>query len=195
MSLSLSLPFFLSSFLPFYLSLCLLSLSVSLSVQCMCVIWSWKTETHINTYTIQIIQASDQPLSIIIVGVGEGNFDLMEDLDSDNQLLTTDGRMASRDIVQVCSFWINKWFPRMHFSSFRSATSSMAAPTVEKCKSCSRVWFERSWRVKCLLKFPTRLEVSNSLYIGNRYPNFCRFLDILPTERTLSNARNQILIF
>jgi hypothetical protein len=49
-----------------------------------------------------VVAASDQPLSIIIVGVGNEDFGRMDELDSDEHLLTTaDGRTAKRDIVQV----------------------------------------------------------------------------------------------
>lgn len=48
-----------------------------------------------------IINASDLPLSIIIVGVGNDSFDKMDELDSDDALLTANGRVAKRDIVQV----------------------------------------------------------------------------------------------
>jgi len=47
-----------------------------------------------------IINASDLPLSIIIVGVGSEDFEAMEELDSDDQLLTHYGQTAKRDIVQ-----------------------------------------------------------------------------------------------
>lgn len=55
----------------------------------------------------QIIDASyNAPLSIIIIGVGNANFEKMERLDGDNQLLrTVDGkREANRDIVQFVPF-------------------------------------------------------------------------------------------
>ena len=46
--------------------------------------------------------ASNLPLSIIIVGVGNADFEAMEELDGDTVRLTApDGRVASRDIVQV----------------------------------------------------------------------------------------------
>jgi hypothetical protein len=48
------------------------------------------------------VSASTLPLSIIIVGVGNADFDAMEELDGDTVRLTApDGRVASRDIVQV----------------------------------------------------------------------------------------------
>ena len=47
-----------------------------------------------------IVQASDLPTSVIIVGVGNEDFELMEELDCDGGLLKDDyGRSASRDIV------------------------------------------------------------------------------------------------
>uniref|UniRef100_A0A1I7S2X2 Copine-8 n=1 Tax=Bursaphelenchus xylophilus TaxID=6326 RepID=A0A1I7S2X2_BURXY len=52
-----------------------------------------------------IVDASDKPLSIIIVGVGGSSFDKMDDLDSDQALLTTaNGKQALRDIVQFVPF-------------------------------------------------------------------------------------------
>ncbi len=50
----------------------------------------------------QIVAASDQPISIIIVGVGDNDFSVMDRLDSDNKALSTiDGsQTAERDIVQ-----------------------------------------------------------------------------------------------
>lgn len=47
-----------------------------------------------------IINASTLPISIIIVGVGDADFDAMDELDSDEVRLTIDGRYAERDIVQ-----------------------------------------------------------------------------------------------
>ncbi|KIH58043.1 Copine [Ancylostoma duodenale] len=44
--------------------------------------------------------ASFLPLSIIIVGVGDEEFDSMDELDSDDSLLAFEGRQAQRDIVQ-----------------------------------------------------------------------------------------------
>ena len=52
-----------------------------------------------------IVQASGLPASVIIVGVGNEDFELMEELDCDNGLLMDDnGRQASRDIVQFVKF-------------------------------------------------------------------------------------------
>ena len=53
----------------------------------------------------EIIKASALPLSIVIVGVGDENFEAMEKLDSDKCLLTNNkGQKASRDIVQFVSY-------------------------------------------------------------------------------------------
>jgi hypothetical protein len=49
-----------------------------------------------------IVRASDLPLSILIVGVGNADFKQMEILDADNskRLESSTGRIATRDIVQ-----------------------------------------------------------------------------------------------
>ena len=47
-----------------------------------------------------IVNASDLPMSIIIVGVGQEDFSAMEALDSDKGMLHSHGKIASRDIVQ-----------------------------------------------------------------------------------------------
>nr|CAD2181347.1 unnamed protein product [Meloidogyne enterolobii] len=51
-----------------------------------------------------LIEASHEPLSIIIIGIGKEDFKKMEFLDSDNRLLTYNGKVASRDIVQFVPF-------------------------------------------------------------------------------------------
>lgn len=52
-----------------------------------------------------IVDSSDLPASIVIVGVGNSEFDQMEELDADNRLLQDNaGRIASRDIVQFVRF-------------------------------------------------------------------------------------------
>jgi hypothetical protein len=53
----------------------------------------------------QIVAASELPLSIIIVGVGEADFSDMDALDADDEFLTdSQGNRASRDIVQFVNF-------------------------------------------------------------------------------------------
>ena len=46
-------------------------------------------------------QASALPLSIIIVGIGDADFEAMDVLDGDDVRLSSRGRYAERDIVQV----------------------------------------------------------------------------------------------
>uniref|UniRef100_A0A8B9I8J4 Copine family member 9 n=1 Tax=Anser brachyrhynchus TaxID=132585 RepID=A0A8B9I8J4_9AVES len=48
-----------------------------------------------------IVTASALPMSIIIVGVGPAEFDAMEELDGDEVRVSSRGRYAERDIVQV----------------------------------------------------------------------------------------------
>merc|ERR1719283_249935 len=56
--------------------------------------------TDLDATKNAVINASNLPLSIIIVGVGSEDFSAMDELDSDDSLLTNNGRTAQRDIVQ-----------------------------------------------------------------------------------------------
>merc|ERR1712173_212116 len=56
--------------------------------------------TDLDETKKSIIAASSLPLSIIIVGVGNEDFSAMDELDSDDELLSHNGRTAKRDIVQ-----------------------------------------------------------------------------------------------
>jgi hypothetical protein len=52
-----------------------------------------------------VVDASELPLSIIIVGVGNEKFKMMKELDSDGGLLRDEnGRTAKRDVVQFVKF-------------------------------------------------------------------------------------------
>jgi hypothetical protein len=51
-----------------------------------------------------IVDASSLPLSIIIVGIGNADFDAMNVLDGDDVRLSFNGRYAERDIVQFVQF-------------------------------------------------------------------------------------------
>lgn len=51
-----------------------------------------------------IVNSTNLPLSIIIVGIGNADFTNMERLDGDNGLYDEKGRKASRDIVQFVPF-------------------------------------------------------------------------------------------
>jgi len=56
--------------------------------------------TDLDATKNAVIAASSLPLSIIIVGVGSEDFSAMDELDSDDQLLSHNGQTAKRDIVQ-----------------------------------------------------------------------------------------------
>lgn len=47
-----------------------------------------------------IVEGADAPLSILIVGVGNANFDKMEQLDGNEVRLSYNNKEASRDIVK-----------------------------------------------------------------------------------------------
>lgn len=65
-----------------------------------------------------IINASSLPISIIIVGVGNANFNRMDQLDSDDLRLRVDGRCAERDIVQFVP--LNKFLGRKKNTPIKS---------------------------------------------------------------------------
>lgn len=54
----------------------------------------------------EIVNGSDLPLSVIIIGVGDADFGQMEDLDADKCPLynSNTGKYQSRDIVQFVPF-------------------------------------------------------------------------------------------
>eukprot|EP01120_Amphizonella_sp_Union-15-10_P003906 TRINITY_DN1435_c0_g1_i1.p1 TRINITY_DN1435_c0_g1~~TRINITY_DN1435_c0_g1_i1.p1 ORF type:complete len:384 (+),score=83.86 TRINITY_DN1435_c0_g1_i1:34-1152(+) len=67
-----------------------------------------------------IIRASHLPMSIVIVGVGNANFGMMEELDSDDSLLKGKGGLtAERDIVQFVPF---RNYTNQHYSRLAADT-------------------------------------------------------------------------
>ena len=46
-----------------------------------------------------VCRAADLPLSIIIVGIGNGKFNYMIELDGDDGLKNSKGELAKRDLV------------------------------------------------------------------------------------------------
>ena len=52
-----------------------------------------------------IVDASNLPLSIVIIGVGDKNFEIMNNLDGDEKPLTNShGELRKKDIVQFVEF-------------------------------------------------------------------------------------------
>ncbi|ESN89865.1 hypothetical protein HELRODRAFT_91316 [Helobdella robusta] len=60
--------------------------------------------TDMPQTTEAIVRASSLPLSIIIVGIGNADFEAMNILDGDEVRLSYNGKMADRDIVQFVPF-------------------------------------------------------------------------------------------
>ena len=76
--------------------------------------------TDMEQTVAEVVSASDLPLSIIIVGVGNADFTAMDRLDADDEpLRDTRGRVAQRDIVQF-----------VPFSQFKAAGSERLAMEV-----------------------------------------------------------------
>lgn len=67
-----------------------------------------------------IVNASTLPISIIIVGVGNADFEAMDELDSDDVRLTVDGLYAERDIVQFVP--LNKFLSKTGEPFIKSQT-------------------------------------------------------------------------
>lgn len=59
---------------------------------------------EMDTTITSIIEAGDLPLSIILVGIGNSNFEKMMILDGDDGLMNREGKKAHRDIVQFVPF-------------------------------------------------------------------------------------------
>ena len=69
-----------------------------------------------------IIKMCHLPISIIIIGIGEDSFEKMQELDSDDKVLTNSkGKPAMRDIVQF-----------VKFNDFRNNSSEALAEEVLK---------------------------------------------------------------
>jgi len=51
-----------------------------------------------------LVEASYLPISVIIVGIGDADFESMDELDGDQKALSFSGRQAARDIVQFVPF-------------------------------------------------------------------------------------------
>ena len=61
--------------------------------------------TDMEDTTDNIVKASNLPLSIIIIGIGDSDFTVMEILDGDEiQLENSKGKKRERDIVQFVEF-------------------------------------------------------------------------------------------
>lgn len=67
-------------------------------------------ETDPETTMDALVSAADTPMSVIIIGIGDEDFTIMEKFDSDEKLLKSRSkRRASRDIVQFVGKFF-KWF-------------------------------------------------------------------------------------
>ena len=71
-----------------------------------------------------IVSASNLPMSIIIVGVGNEDFRAMEALDSDRQALRSGKEVASRDIVQFVE--LRRFFDSQSYNRERLAQQVLA---------------------------------------------------------------------
>ncbi len=76
-----------------------------------------------------IVEASGDPLSIVIVGVGAADFSRMEVLDSDTQKLRSpkSGKYAQRDIVQFVPFreFVNREYTELGKATLAEVPSQL----------------------------------------------------------------------
>lgn len=84
-----------------------------------------------------IINASTLPISIIIVGVGNAEFDAMDELDSDDVRLSAEGRYAARDIVQFVPLnrFLSHSGPTQHIKSQADLAKEVLAEIPEQLTS------------------------------------------------------------
>ena len=75
----------------------------------------------------QLVEASNTPLSVIIVGVGQADFSAMEMLDGDDGVLQSGFKKATRDIVQF-----------VPFSKFAASPSRLASETLAEVSEDGR---------------------------------------------------------
>lgn len=80
------------------------------------------SDMHLTKHAI--VNASTLPMSIIIVGVGDADFENMDELDSDDVRLCVDGRYAERDIVQFVP--LNKFLTKSGNSSTVKSQADLA---------------------------------------------------------------------
>ena len=75
-----------------------------------------------------LVENSHLPMSIILVGVGQGDMNKMEILDDDNRTMSYRGVKAERDIVQFVGESVEKTnaFPLSSFSFPTSATGLLS---------------------------------------------------------------------
>jgi hypothetical protein len=93
-----------------------------------------------------LVNASNLPLSFIIVGVGNADFSAMEALDGDGKRLRApNGQMAARDCVQFCELRPNQ----VRFGAVAALASPAPSIWLAVCSACLRFWLPP--RLPCLL--------------------------------------------
>lgn len=119
-----------------------------------------------------IIKASFLPISIIIVGIGEADFTVMDKLDCDKEMLTYEGQTAQRDIVQFVPF---------HKFSGSFAAEDLAREVLFEVPN-QLVEFMTQYNVKPQVStfLPQRTSLSNTVL---------RQQNNLPMQRTIQNKR------
>ena len=114
-----------------------------------------------------IVAAAEYPMSIIIVGVGDANFDAMEELDGDDIRLTTRTRqVASRDIVQFVAL-------RNFYNASRNANQNYVSSIMAKSKLAKEVLAEIPDQLVSYMSskqiIPRNMHASSSNSNGNQW--------------------------
>lgn len=88
-----------------------------------------------------IVNASEHPMSIIIIGVGKDDFSELRELDSDNRRLTYEGKVADRDIVQFVE--LRKFLPAGGVDDPIKAKAALAKEVLEELPAQYMEWMRK----------------------------------------------------
>ena len=107
----------------------------------------------------EIVRGSDLPLSIVIVGVGEADFDSMETLDADTNPLYSNKykRYMSRDIVQF-----------VPFREFKRDTYKLAKETLQEIPGQLTSFFMSKKIFPRPIKEEDRKKIANQLSLRSK---------------------------
>lgn len=116
----------------------------------------------------ELVIASFEPISVIIIGIGNGPFGNMDILDADNNpLISSNGVKAARDLVQF-----------VPFSKFQNNGIKLAEQVLEEVPQQICEYYKMNnlipgdpidwmWWIKKEISYKSRFENKNQFYHGN----------------------------